>query len=61
MEAKPRLLKRPTTGKTISKPTVESKPVESKPTKDTGVGGSSVDHMVGSCVSELMAAATSFQ
>ena len=60
MEAKPRLLKKPETIKTISKPVEKSKPVESKPTKDTGVGGGSVDHMVGSCVSELMAAATSF-
>lgn len=60
MEAKPRLLKRPTASQTISKPAVESKPIESKPTKDTGVGGGSVDYMVGSCVSELMAAATSF-
>lgn len=60
MEAKPRLLKKTQAVKTIAKPAVETKPVEAKPTKDTGVGGGSVDHMVSSCVSELMNAASSF-
>lgn len=56
MEAKPRLLKKKTINKTIAK----AKPIEAKPTEDKGVGGSSLDHMVSSCVSELMNAASSF-
>jgi len=58
METRSRLLKRnPQTTKTISRPREE---VKAEPTKDTGVGGSSLDNMVSSCVSELMNAATSF-
>ena len=55
MEAKPRLLKKRQEVKKLAKPIVNSKPIE-----DKGVGGSSLDHMVSSCVSELMNAATSF-
>jgi hypothetical protein len=62
MKAKPRLLKKTTVAKTIVKPTsnVEYKTSMAKPTEDRGVGGSSLDNMVSSCVSELMNAATSF-
>lgn len=60
MEAKPRLLKKTQTVKRIAKPEVQTKSVKAESTKDKGVGGSSVDHMVSSCVSELMNAATSF-
>ena len=62
MEAKPRLLKKTTMAKTIVKPksVVEYKTPTAKPTEDKGVGGSSLDNMVSSCVSELMNAATSF-
>lgn len=51
----PRLLKKQEAPKKITKPTPEAKPVE-----DKGVGGSSMDNMVSSCVSELMNATTSF-
>ena len=60
MKAKPRLLKKRQAVKKLAKPIVNSKPIEAKPTEDKGVGGSSLDHMVSSCVSELMNAATSF-
>ena len=50
--------------KTLSRPQVTvSEPKEEtakpEPTPDAGVGGSSLDNMVSSCVSELMNAATS--
>jgi hypothetical protein len=66
MEEKSRLLKRnPETTKTLSRPTVtvtqpKSEPAKPEPTPNTGVGGSSLDTMVASCVSELMNARTSF-
>jgi len=66
MEEKARLLKRsPEPTKTISRPTVtvtqpKNEPAKPEPTPNTGVGGSSLDTMVASCVSELMNARTSF-
>ena len=66
MEQKPRVLKRnPEPSKTISRPQVtvtqpKSEPAKPQPTPDTGVGGSSLDTMVGACATELMNARTSF-
>jgi hypothetical protein len=66
MESKPRLLKRSVeTTKTVSRPEVtvtqpKEEPAKPQPTPDTGVGGSSLDNMVSSCVTELMNARTSF-
>ena len=62
MEAKPRMLKRPSE---ISKPIVtvtqpKSEPSVAKPTPDTGVGGSSLDTMVAACAVEFMNARNSF-
>jgi hypothetical protein len=66
MESKSRLLKRnPEPARTLSRPQVtvtqpKSEPSKPQPTPDTGVGGSSLDNMVSSCVTELMNARTSF-
>ena len=66
MEAKPRLLKRPTeTSKTSERPVVtvtqpKSEPAKPQPTPDTGVGGSSLDTMVAACAMELMNARNCF-
>jgi hypothetical protein len=66
MEAKPRLLKRnPEPAKTVSGPLTtttqpKSEPAKPQPTPDTGVGGSSLDNMVGTCAMELMNARNSF-
>ena len=66
MESKSRLLKRnPEPARTLSRPQVtvtqpKSEPAKPQPTPDAGVGGSSLDNMVSSCVTELMNARTSF-
>jgi DNA-binding ferritin-like protein len=65
MESKSRLLKRnPEPARTLSRPQVtvtqpKEEPAKPQPTPDTGVGGSSLDNMVSSCVTELMNARTS--
>jgi len=53
----PRMLKKQEAPKKIAKPSPEAKP---EPTKDTGVGGSSLDTMMSACITELMNAQTSF-
>jgi DNA-binding ferritin-like protein len=59
MEAKPRMLKRPTQPEVkITQP--KSEPSKPQPTPDTGVGGSSLDTMVSACASELMNARNTF-
>jgi hypothetical protein len=59
MEAKPRILKRPTQpGVNVTQP--KSEPAKAKPTPDAGVGGSSLDTMVAACAMELMNARNSF-
>jgi hypothetical protein len=66
MESKSRLLKRnPEPTRTLSRPEVtvtqpKEEPAKPQPTPDAGVGGSSLDNMVSSCVTELMNARTSF-
>ena len=66
METKSRLLKRnPEPAKTVSRPLTtttqpKSEPAKPQPTPDTGVGGSSLDNMVGTCAMELMNARNSF-
>jgi len=66
METKSRLLKRnPEPTRTLSRPQVtvtqpKEEPAKPQPTPDTGVGGSSLDTMVGACATELMNARTSF-
>jgi DNA-binding ferritin-like protein len=56
-----RILKRnPEPVKGLSRPAVKEEPINVKPAADTGVGGSSLDKMVGACVSELMNSAISF-
>ena len=61
---KSRMLKRPESNKTISRPEVsvtqpKSEPAKPQPTPSTGVGGSSLDTMVSACATELMNARTS--
>ena len=63
---KSRMLKRPESNKTISRPEVsvtqpKSEPAKPQPTPSTGVGGSSLDTMVSACATELMNARTSMQ
>jgi hypothetical protein len=67
MEKAPsRMLKRnPEPSKTVSRPSVtvtqpKSEPAKAQPTPDAGVGGSSLDNMVGACAVELMNARNSF-
>lgn len=60
---KPRMLKRNL--EPVSRPVVtvtqpKSEPAKPQPTPDTGVGGSSLDNMVGACAAELMSARNSF-
>jgi hypothetical protein len=59
MEAKPRMLKRPTQPEVkVTQP--KSEPSKPQPTPDTGVGGSSLDNMVSACAVELMNARNTF-
>jgi hypothetical protein len=65
METKNRILKRPDTAPTTSRPQMsisqpKSEPAKPQPTPDAGVGGSSLDTMVAACAMELMNARNSF-